>query len=161
LCRKIQELLKADYLDGELSQIEQGQIREHLGCCPGCRKLQEELESQRLLFKQAGRVSEVPARVWQKIRDTIISIRLNEESRARGGILERLRDSLWQPRPAFAVVSVFAVLILAVVLTGTFIRREQSLSSENEVQILAAYSLSSDNGDLIYDLGTNVEEYFL
>jgi len=48
-----------------------------------------------------------------------------------------------------------------VVLTGTFIRREQSLSSENEVQILAAYSLSSDNGDLIYDLGTNVEEYFL
>ncbi|TRZ49802.1 hypothetical protein D4Q80_01370, partial [bacterium] len=156
-----QESLKADYLDGELSQREQEQIREHLGRCLGCRKLQEELESQRMLFKQAGRVSEVPARVWQNIRDTIISGRLNEESRARGGILERLRDSLWQPRPALALASVFAVLILAVVLTGTFIRREQSLSSENEAQTLAAYSLSSDNGDLIYDLGTNVEEYFL
>ena len=149
LCRRIQELLKTDYLDARLSPAEEQQIKEHLTQCPRCRRLEEELQAERRIFQNASR-QQVPEHIWQNIRDTIITGRLNQE-----------RETKWAPRPAFALASIFAFVILVAIFAGNFIQKKQVLSRQNDAEVVAAYSLNNQNGYLLDDLGTDIEEYFL
>jgi len=159
-CRKIQELLKTDYLDGEINPEVGQHIKEHLVECPQCRRSEEELQAQRTLFQEAKR-QQVPVNLWQNIRDDIITQRLSQESGANQGILQRLKESILRPRPVFALASTFAVIIFVLVFAGIFIQKKQSLSKVNIVEGIIGYSLNGESGDFSYDLGTNIEEYFL
>jgi predicted anti-sigma-YlaC factor YlaD len=158
LCEKIQELLKTDYLDGEINQREEQEIKEHLAHCPQCRRLGEELLAQRLLFQKAEQV-EPPERVWQNIRDAIITQELNQESRFGTGILGRLKN-LFAVRPAFVLASALTVIIFVAFFTGAMIHKRQLLSKQN-IPEGSIYLLDNDEGLLLYDLGTGIEEYFL
>lgn len=159
-CKKIRELLKSDYLDGAISQTEEQLIKEHLANCPQCLRLEKELQTQHMLFQKAKR-QQVPGRVWQNVRDTIITERLNHDSKASRGILERLRELLWGQRPVFALAGAFTVIIFVVIFAGIHIQKKQSVSKESNIEMVADYSINGGNEDLLYDLGTNVEEYFL
>ena len=160
-CRKIQELLKTDYLDGEVSQKQEQEIKEHLARCPKCRQLEEELQSQRRLFQKAKQ-QKVPERVWHNIRDAIITEGLNEEESLSAGVFERLRKYLFAPKPAFVLATNLAVAIFFAFLAGVFIQKKQSLSKENIPETdIAVYSLSSASDVSLYELGTDIEEYFL
>jgi predicted anti-sigma-YlaC factor YlaD len=159
-CKKIQELLKTDYLDREVNLKQEKCIREHLLECPQCRRLEEELQVQRTLFQEAKQ-QPVPAHLWQNIRDAIITEGLNPEPAARGGILQRLKESIFTPQPVFALASTFTVIILVLVLTGTFIQKKQLLNKVNIQESIERYSLNGENGDFSYALGTMIEEYFL
>ena len=157
-CRKIQELLKTDYLDGEVSQKEEQDIREHLARCPKCRQLEEELQSQRALFQKAKQ-QRVPEHVWHNIRDAIIR---EEEESLSAGAFERLRNYLFAPKPVFVLATTLAVAIFFAFLSGVFIQKKQSLSKENISEIdIAVYSLGSASDVPLYELGTDIEEYFL
>ena len=155
-CKKIQELLKTDYLDGEAKEKELSCIKEHLAVCPQCRKLEEELKAGRMIFKNIKR-QEVPERVWQNIRDAIVSESLSEESSVVGGILKRLRETILAPRPVFAKAFALTVIIFVAV----FFKVRQPAVIDNGQEVVAGYSLNSENGDLFTDLGTSIEEYFL
>ena len=157
LCKKIEELLKSDYLDGRLSGSEEKDVNEHLLHCPQCSKLKEALESQRAIFRNTRR-EEVPEQVWQNIRNTIITERLNEHDIVHSRVFNRLRDLLWQPRPVFALASAFAAIILVVVFTESHIQKKQVLS--NGVGIIAGYRINSESENTLPNLGTNIEEYF-
>ena len=159
-CRKIQELLKSDYLDSQTNQEEQLYVKEHLAQCPDCRRLEKELLTQRRLFQKA-KPQHPPERVWQNIRDTIVTERFNQDSSLSRGFLERLSGLIRARRPVFALASVLAAIIFVVVLAGTIIHKEESLSKVNGGESLAEYRLNGANEDLLYSLGTNVEEYFL
>ncbi len=159
-CRKIREVLKTDYLDGEVNAREQQYINEHLVQCPECRKLEKELQTQRLLFQNVNR-QQVPERLWQNIRDAIITEGLNQENSVNHGILLRLRESIRPPRSVFALASALMVIIFVVVFAGALIQKRQSLSRENDGEIITDYNLNIETGDLLYDLGTGIEEYFL
>ena len=159
-CRRIQELLKADYLDGEVNPQEQGLIKEHLRKCPECRKLEQELQAQRMIFQKAKRFNP-PEHVWQDIQDKISAERLNQESRVSWGFLQHLRDSILAPRPAFALASVLTLIIFAIIFGGRIIQDRQALSRENVSESVLGYSLNGDNGAVLSDFGTNIEEYFL
>ena len=160
-CRKIQELLKTDYLDGEVSQKQEQEIKEHLARCPKCRQLEEELQSQRRLFQKAKQ-QKVPERVWHNIRDAIITEGLNEEESPSAGVFERLRNYLFAPKPVFVLATTLAVAIFFAFLSGVFIQKKQSLSKENIPETdIAVYSLSSTSDASLYDQGTDIEEYFL
>ena len=160
-CRKIQELLKTDYLDGEVSQKQEQDIKEHLACCRKCRQLEEELQSQRALFQKAKQ-HKVPEGVWHNIRDAIIREGLNEEQGLRAGVFDRLRNYLFAPKPAFVLATTLAVAIFFAFLSGVFIQKKQSLSKENIPEgDIAVYSLSSTSDASLYELGTDIEEYFL
>lgn len=159
-CKKIQELLKADYLDGEVNQKELQYIKEHLAECPECSRLEKELQNQRMLFQKAKR-PQVPERVWQNIRDAIMTECLNQESGLGRRILERFRESIFAPRPVFALASALTAIILLVIFAGSVIQKRQALSKENAQESIAGYSLNGESQDLLYDLGTNIEEYFL
>ena len=159
-CKKIQELLKTDYLDGEVNPQEEQFIKEHLKQCPGCSRLEKELQAQRMLFQGAAR-KQVPERVWHNIRDAIVAQRLNLRKSLSPGILERLKGLIFTRRPVFALATSFSVLILLAVVTATFIQGKVSLSKQNAAESIAGYSLNGENGYVLYDLGTSIEEYFL
>lgn len=159
-CRKIQGLLKSDYLDDEVNPRKQQLIKKHLEQCLVCRRLEEELQASRILFQNAKR-QQVPERVWQNIHDAIVTERLNQDNSVSHRILQRLRESILAPRPVFTLSSALMAIILIVVFAGAIIQKRQTLSKENNGESVAGYSLNDESGDLLYDLGTNVEEYFL
>ncbi len=159
-CRKIQELLKADYLDGELNPREQQYIKEHLVRCPQCRRLEEKLYAQHMIFQKVKR-QQVPERVWQNISDAIVMQRLNQESSVNRGIFERLRDAILAPRPVFALASAVTVIIFVLVFAGNFIQKRQSFSKVNGGENIIEYNFNIESEDFVYDLGTNIEKYFL
>lgn len=147
-------------MDGEINREDQLHIREHLAQCPECRRLEEELRTHRALFENAKQ-REVPDRVWQNIRDGIIAERLNQEGSVSRGILERLKESILSPRPVFAFTSVFAVILCVAIFTGVLIQKRQAVSNKNGGEGIAGYSINGESQDTLYDLGTNIEEYFL
>jgi predicted anti-sigma-YlaC factor YlaD len=159
-CKKIQELLKTDYLDGEIDQEQLKFIQQHLAQCPQCRVLESELQNQRRTFKQAKQ-QQVPERVWQNIRDAIIRQNLNQESDSKIGVLEQLKHFLFAPKPAFALASIIVALIVTLTFFGTATMRNQVSNTENNIESLLTYGLNSESTDLTYDFGTNLEEYFL
>ncbi|MCU0666951.1 MAG: zf-HC2 domain-containing protein [Candidatus Omnitrophica bacterium] len=159
-CGKIQELLKTDFLDGQLNPREKQSIDGHLKQCPECRSLVKELQAQRALF-QSAESKQIPERVWENIRGAIITERLNREEGLSLGAIKRLRDLLFKRRPAFILATSFsAIIIFAVIFTG-LIQNKMALSKQEAAESLAGYSLSAENGYLLNGLGTNIEEYFL
>lgn len=159
-CKKIQELLKTDYLDGEVNPQEERYIKEHLAQCPECSRLEKELQDQRVLFQGVKR-KQVPEHIWHNIRDAIVTERLNQQESLSCGIIERLRDLIFARRPVFVLATSLSVIILLAAIASTFIQNRLSLSKENAAESIAGYSLNGENGYLLYDLGTSIEEYFL
>jgi len=160
-CKEIQELLKADYLDGELGPKDEQLIKEHLAQCPQCRGIERELKFQATLFQQLGQ-KEVPERIWQNIREKIMLERLNEEERFGFGFFGRLRNYLFSPKPVFVLARTLAVVIFVALFAGIFLRNESFFSTANHQNGNGVfYSLASINDDMVYDFGTSIEEYFL
>jgi len=152
-CKKIQELLKSDYLDGQANQKEEQLVKEHLAGCGLCRKLEEELRAQQALLKNAKRIA-VPESLWQNIRQGIAS----EELSGTRGLLQRLRDYVFRPRPAFVLASALTMIIF---ITFFFIFAVQKRQFDDAGSDMAVYSLNGESDDSLYSLGTNIEEYFL
>jgi len=150
----------SDYLDRESGEREEKAIKEHLNHCPECRSLEKELLSQRGIFQKVARL-QPPERLWQNIRDAIVSERLEQENGVCPGFFERLRDLIWYKRPVFALASVLAMTIFAAVLTKGIIARQQLLSHNNYKEILSVYSLNVENNDSFENMDTSIEEYFL
>lgn len=158
-CKKIQELLQADYLDKEAGQKEERIIKVHLAGCSACRGLEKKLQAQRVFFQGVKR-QQVPERVWSNIRDAIITEHLKQKEGLIPGILERLRRLIFAPRPAVVLATVFSVIIMVAVFTSVTIQ-QMSLSKQNAAESIAGYSLNDKNGYVLDDLGTSIEEYFL
>jgi len=160
-CKKIQELLQADYLDGELDQKDAQFIKEHLVQCSACSGLEKSLQAQRMLFKGV-KPEPVPERIWSNIADAIVTERLNQQEGLTPGILERLRDLIFLRRPAVVLAtSLFSMIIIFAFFANFAIQRQVLLSKQNAAESIAGYSLNNKNGYVLYDLGTSIEEYFL
>ena len=160
-CKKIQELLQADYLDVETDQKEEQFVKEHLAQCSACSGLEKKLQAQRMLFQGAKR-QPVPEHIWSNIADAIVKERLKQKEGLIPGILEWLRGLIFVRRPAIVLAtSIFSVIIMLAVFANVTIQRQVTLSKQNAAEGIAGYSLNGKNGYVLYDLGTNIEEYFL
>ena len=160
-CERIQELLKADYLDNEINPKDAQALKEHLAACAHCRTVDEQLRLQRTLFQEAG-VQKAPERVWEAIRDKIIAEQLAEEQRLSAGIFERLRNYVGAPRPAVVWAGALTVVFFAVFFAGMLMQRGQMVSKQDSLNgDLAAYSLNGAGDTAVVDFGTEIEEYFL
>jgi hypothetical protein len=160
-CKKIQELLNTDYLDQEADQRQEQLVKEHLAQCPICSELEKKLQTARRLFQEV-KPTAVPERVWGNIRDAIIAERLKQNEFPISSFLERLRDLIFVRRPAVVLAtSFFSVIILFAFFANVVIHRQVSLNKQIAAEGIAGYSLSSQNGYVLDDLGTKIEEYFL
>jgi len=147
-CKKTEEVIFTDYIDGKL---EGGALREaegHLASCAKCRGLAQELASIGASMRDAPR-EEPPARIWEKIR-TAITVPEREPARA----------FFTRARPAFAFAAL-AAAVLAVFIAVRPMFLKQVSPAEEQYDILSL-SVSDANGNgTNYDMGTPAEEYFL
>ncbi len=159
-CKKIQELLKSDYLDSESGPREIRDVEEHLARCPQCRELEKELSLQRILFRDSQRL-EPPERVWENIREAIDAERLNQDKPAKESFWERLRNLRPAfPRPIFAFAGVFAMAIVAVFF-AVVVMNNRAYYRDNGAETFADYRINGESVDVASDFGTSVEKYFL
>ena len=155
-CHNIQELLRGDYLDGACSLVDEGFIQEHLKKCPLRCELESQLRAQQVLLKAAKR-QDVPEHVWRNIQSSILEERLREENSARRGFFTSIKDFLFTRPPAFAFGSGLAIILLALVVTGISVHKNQSAKTFDLVE----YSVMNNETSFSDDLGTNIEKYFL
>jgi len=147
-CKDIQELLKSDYLDGELDPGREKAVEEHLLKCPACRELEGRLKTHHEIL-QSAKKDAPPEYVWQNIRRAIITEGTTREYRVH-----------FIPRPVFALATALTAIICVVVLASA-IMRHQPFYGGNGDDTLAVYTLNGETSDSINDLGTTIEEYFL
>ena len=53
------------------------------------------------------------------------------------------------------------MVIIIAVFANVTLQRQLAVSKQAAAEGIAGYNLSANNGYAIYDLGTNIEEYFL
>jgi anti-sigma factor RsiW len=95
-----------DYLDGDISQNDERQLREHLESCSDCRKLYQEL-SKTIAFVQSASHIQAPADFVQKTM-----ARLPKEKQ-RAGVQRWFRR-----HPMLAAAALFCVLMSAALFTN-------------------------------------------
>ncbi|MFA5199529.1 MAG: zf-HC2 domain-containing protein [Candidatus Omnitrophota bacterium] len=157
-CKKIQNLLKSDYLDGNLNLLEQKEVLKHLERCDQCRVLEKELRGQREFFQKMQKQN-VSGQVWQNIKQEILKKQLERETYS--GVFERLKEFLFPSHRVLALVSAATAVIIVMALAGSFIRGRNILNEEKDAAILAEYAINIEDQELLSGLGTNIEEYFL
>jgi predicted anti-sigma-YlaC factor YlaD len=159
-CDRIRELLKSDYLDGQAAEKEKQDVLEHLKQCAQCRQLEKDLLAAAAVLRGAEE-QEVPDRLWQNIREAIITESVNAEEAVNKSVWERLRGLIWAPRPVFALASALTAVIFIAIFAGLVIQNRLSIERLDSALSVMEYRANGDNTQLLNGFGTNVEEYFL
>ena len=157
-CKKMEEIILTDYIDGNLKGRILEEMEAHLVSCPGCRALAEEAKAAGKLLRSVPK-QEAPPEVWHKIRDEISAAparRFFPEI-----ALENLRYHFLRLRPA--VVLVTATALLFFVLTAVRLIPQSNYPATNIVKDdILSISYNTDEEDTAeYDLGTPAEMFFL
>ncbi|MEK7273668.1 MAG: zf-HC2 domain-containing protein [Candidatus Desantisbacteria bacterium] len=156
-CKKIQELLLTDYLDGELNTMILDRIEQHMDSCIHCRQFEQEIQIVRLPFEKV-RYIEPPTRVWEGVREKIVAEQLLLQDSLFACLVERLREFLFIYRqPIFATTTIsLAVVAFALI----FIHMPEQTDLLNVVAEDFGFVVTTEN-DAICDFGTDIEKYFL
>jgi predicted anti-sigma-YlaC factor YlaD len=170
-CEEVRELLLTDYIDGQIREDLHMRIHQHLNTCSKCRAFQQDL-IQRVVepFKKAEK-PKVPTELWYSVKKAITG------QRQRKGLLVdflvNLQIFVQARKPAFAFVSVVAVVLLVVALTQLSFNKQDVVNTylEEQIDFLVYLSASSDVDDLgidylnlgisYIDLGTSIEKYLM
>ncbi|MFH1857877.1 MAG: zf-HC2 domain-containing protein [Candidatus Omnitrophota bacterium] len=165
-CNRIQELLKTDYLDGEVSAALGKTVLAHLEKCHACRELEKSLRQEAVGPFKAVREIKPPAFVWERIREAAVLEKAKPPEGFWVDLKERLSAVFLMRRPVFAVATVAVLIVAAVVLTrGPFPARNMAGNYlEEQVEFLADLGngeATSGDDALYVNLGTGIEEYFL
>ena len=156
-CKKIEELILTDYIDGNLKAEALREVGAHLASCPNCRKLAAEAVSAGKLFTGLKK-EEPPADLWYKVRAEIAAER-GQPVVARA--LDSVRYFFKQIRPAVAIAA--AVVLIFFILTVTQLMPGKSMipGAVYQDDILVTASLNNGWDEPEQDFGTSAEQYFL
>lgn len=149
-CEKIQNLLMADYVDGEANEKTCEKIREHLATCRKCKELEEALKKSVIDPLRAVGKEHPPDFLWEKIKNQIIKER---ETVPRSAGIKILK-------PVFAVPAAVLAILALVIITHLSLKGNGGLDSYMEEQVDFIMALD-DNGTATNGLGTSIEEYLL
>jgi len=159
ICDDIKDILKGDYLDGELSVQEREFVARHLAQCAACRVFEKNLQAQRRVFQQAVH-KKPPVQVWSNIQTAIEKEQIVQKRSVRERLIS-LVEMLFAPRPILALGSAFAIVFLVVTLTIGLRPRQQQASHAENLTNLVSYDVGMENSDFVSDLGTNIEKFLL
>ena len=161
-CKRIRELVKTDYIDGEASAEVQKETRAHLNICNQCRQFERALQEMAIEPFKKAREIRPPELVWHRIKEAI-------EKKPSEGLFAGLRNSLdiifGLRKPVIAGVIIAVIVVIMTVFIKLPLNNQQAMSSYLEEQIEFISCLDADevgyfNGGQL-DLGTAIEEYFL
>jgi predicted anti-sigma-YlaC factor YlaD len=167
-CKRIQELLITDYMDGEASAEIRQQVKAHLAVCAQCREFEQVLRQKVVAPFENLEAVKPPETVWQGIKETI-----TEESEAQESVPQQvpetirrmfdfLRQSFAVRRPAFALSTAFSILLVVFLFAQGPIRRQIAVNDYIQEQSTIMLSLNTPvNGDMDQEInfGTSIERY--
>lgn len=157
-CKKIRGLILTDYADGNLRAEAMQEVESHIASCADCREIAGKIALAGKVFKAAGR-EEPPPGIWHKIKAGITAGRDRPSLADR--VLDVMQYSFLRLRPA-VVIATAAVLIFFVLITARLMPGKGTIPPVADQDDILTLSVAEDgwNGDE-YNLGTQVEEYFL
>lgn len=162
-CKRIQEFLITDYIDGQMADKAKSFIDQHLAHCPVCRGYLSSIKKEAVNpFVNASK--DVPDQLlWAQIKQTIEEEQQHQlEVIMKPNFWERFRLVVHIPRPAFALATV-ATLVFMIGLTNQLVMNNQMMKINAQDQVMYLSSLieepvGTSNGN---DLGTPIEKVFL
>jgi len=157
-CKRAEKLILTDYIDGNLKGRALEEIEAHLGACPGCRALTEELRAAGKLFRAVPR-QEAPGVVWHRIYDEISAA--PAESHLPKEIFAYARYYLSHLRPVFVMAGAAVILLFALTAVRLMPHNNYPGTMAAQDDILAISYTGDAEDEPEYDLGTPAEMFFL
>ena len=157
-CDKIRDLLLTDYMDNELDRNTANAVKKHLLICPACLKLDQKLRAQRSIMTSSEKNIN-HEKIWENIRLQITSEKSAEIIYGLG-VLDRMKEAFFNTRPAFRFATALTAITCLIIAAGVFIGAQTYYRQESD-DILSVYTLNGQSVDLLNNLGTNIEDYFL
>ena len=156
-CKKIQELILTDYVDGELDEKTRRLVEDHLEVCEQCRQLEQKARAASTLFKQT-QPARPPEKLWDSIKN---AIEPRERENPLKGFVERLRAPLVIRKPGLVAAAVIILVFVAGVYTRAFLNR-YALNTylEEQVAFFEELANGSGNGYEYPDIGIPMEDVF-
>ena len=154
-CKKIQDMIITDYIDGEAAPRLKKKIEAHLERCSICREIEKAARKIAVgSFGEAGRL-EPPEFLWERIKGNIPE---RQEKRTLRRAVEWVLEILSRRKPVFALATSVALIFFAVVFTGVSMNREKNLNDYMNEQVNFLADLNGDDGQ--YEEGFFEGEYY-
>jgi anti-sigma factor RsiW len=112
-CKRIQEFLITDYIDGQMGDKQKSFINQHLAQCPACVGYLISIKKAAINpFVNASK--DVPDQLlWAQIKQTIEEEQQQQlEASLKPNFWERIRLAVHIPRPAFALATVVTMIFM-------------------------------------------------
>ncbi|MFC1807124.1 hypothetical protein ACFL0T_02005 [Candidatus Omnitrophota bacterium] len=164
-CERAKELILTDHMDKQIGSQEQEMLLAHLGECDRCREFQSSAKKTISDPFESIKEASPPDSVWLNIKKSIAQEESQQAQNPIADLLNRLRSIIILPKPVFATATVFAVLVMALVIVRLPYRDKAVLN--NYLADQAEFLNSLDNGSIdsydenYQDLGSDIEEFFL
>ena len=163
-CKKIQEIILTDYLDGQLDGKQRSLLGRHLAKCRGCEKFSiYAIKNIAGLFTNAERL--IPSEIiWRRIKGSI-----EASKREKPGLVtrffERLKGALYIPKPATIFVTALTFILVIGLIGALYIGNQKRLlyNSQKTIQDNDYYEELLSDTYTVKDMGfgTAIEENFL
>ena len=163
-CKKIQEIILTDYLDGQLAERQRSLLSRHLAGCQGCKKFSiYVMKNIAGLFTNAERL--IPSEiVWRRIKGSIEDEETNKPAVVIG-FFERLRGVLCIPKPVMIFATALTFILVTSLVLALYIGNQNRLnySSQKTIQDNDYYEKLFSDAYTAKDtgFGTAIEENFL
>jgi predicted anti-sigma-YlaC factor YlaD len=161
-CKRIQELIVTDYLDGEAPGSLRAKIESHVSACAGCRAFEQSVRRNEDLLSRNFHPVQPPEEVWRNVRAAVSAEDTAEAPVFLERVLDLIRGSFFVRQPAYAFATVFTVLLVAVVVLGSPLRRQMLVKdylSQKSAFMVALNSPPNGELDKVADFGTAIEQY--
>ncbi|MBF0504312.1 MAG: zf-HC2 domain-containing protein [Candidatus Omnitrophica bacterium] len=171
-CRKIQDVLITDYIDGQLDQKHKFLIEEHLAHCLHCKEFYIITQQAVIAPFVTTAAAKPPEIIWARVREAIGA---REDSEKVGTdanfVMDFLRKLVFVPtfpvffpKPVF-VFSTIVTLVLMIGILPQLMITHPTIKIDARSQMEYLSYLSGTGGDISAsdsaDLGTPIEKYFL
>ena len=162
-CSNWQDLILTDYLDNQMNEEQTTLVEEHLSDCRECREFAANARKAVIEPFENAQRKEPSEVVWQNIKKAISE---EQEEGEFVSLWERVKETIFIPKPALAFAAIAIVLVIGVLILGGYNHRlqiaknaalqDQSDDVDYVLDELAAYSEENN-----FDEPTGIEEYFL
>jgi len=162
-CKRIQEFIITDYIDGQMGIKPESLIDQHLAQCPACSGYLSSI--RKVAVNPFVNVSkDVPDQLlWARIKQSIEEDQQQQpEESLKPNFWERLKGAIHIPRPAFALATIVTMIFMIgstgqLFFTAPIVR----INGQDQVQYLSSLvddPVDMNNGN---DSQTPIEKVFL
>ena len=162
-CKRIQEFIITDYIDGQMGDKQRSFIDQHLTQCPACAGYLSIIK-QTAVNPFVNASKDVPEKLlWSRIKQTIEEEQQQQlEVSLQPNFWERIRSAVHIPRPAFALATIITMIFM-IGSTGQLFLTAPVVKTNGQDQVEYLSSLMEEpvamnNGN---DPQTPIEQYFL